>query len=225
MSDEQFSEEAKFLLAAKLYEIGKLTSGQAARLCGKERVAFLLSLPRVGVPVSNLRPEDAQAEIDFARNGWTDRHQHWPTNRPGANGCTRNWSPLPYEFLCPLEVRNELDEGSLQGYPLISPAWLLVMPLANPLSPVSLANLDRGEAAVIELALEQNIPLVGIDEIKGRSAARAVGLKVVGSLGLVARAKTLGLISAVHPLIEKATRSGVHYHPDLIERVLKEIGE
>jgi predicted HTH domain antitoxin len=66
LSVEQFSEEAKFLLAAKLYELGKLTSGQAARLCGKGRVDFLLSLPRVGVPISNLRSEDAQAEIDFA---------------------------------------------------------------------------------------------------------------------------------------------------------------
>jgi hypothetical protein len=28
-----------------------------------------MSLPRIGVPVSNLRPEDAQAEIDFARHG------------------------------------------------------------------------------------------------------------------------------------------------------------
>ncbi len=69
LSVEQFSEEAKFLLAAKLYELGKLTSGQAARLCGKGRVDFLLSLPRVGVPISNLRSEDAQAEIDFAKHG------------------------------------------------------------------------------------------------------------------------------------------------------------
>jgi len=69
LSVEQFSEEAKFLLAAKLYELGKLTSGQAARLCGKGRVDFLLSLPRVGAPISNLRPEDAQAEIDFAQRG------------------------------------------------------------------------------------------------------------------------------------------------------------
>jgi predicted HTH domain antitoxin len=69
MSEEQFSEEAKFLLAAKLYELGKLSSGQAARLCGKTRVDFLMSLTRIGIPVSNLRPEDAQAEIDFARNG------------------------------------------------------------------------------------------------------------------------------------------------------------
>lgn len=69
LSPEQFTEEAKFLLAAKLYELGRLTSGQAARLCGKERVAFLLSLERVGVPMSNLRPEDAETELSFARDG------------------------------------------------------------------------------------------------------------------------------------------------------------
>lgn len=69
MSAEQFSEEARFLLAAKLYELGKVTSGQAARLSGKGRVDFLMSLTRVGIPVSNLQPEDADAELDFARNG------------------------------------------------------------------------------------------------------------------------------------------------------------
>lgn len=63
---DQFSDEARFLLAAKLYEIGKLSSGQAAQLCGKGRVDFLLSLERLGVSVSNLRPEDAAAEIAFA---------------------------------------------------------------------------------------------------------------------------------------------------------------
>jgi len=69
MSVEQFSDEARFLLAAKLYELGRLSSGQAAKLCGKGRVEFLLSLPRIGVPVSNLRPEDAATEIEFGLNG------------------------------------------------------------------------------------------------------------------------------------------------------------
>jgi hypothetical protein len=69
LSPEQFSEEAKFLLAAKLYEIGKLTSGQAAQLCGKGRVEFLFSLEHAGVMMSNMRPEDADCELDFARNG------------------------------------------------------------------------------------------------------------------------------------------------------------
>ena len=69
MPKEEFEIEAKFLLAAKLYELGKLSSGQAARLCGKGRVDFLHSLPRVGVSISNLRPEDAEVELRFLHNG------------------------------------------------------------------------------------------------------------------------------------------------------------
>lgn len=69
LSPDEFSEEAKFLLAAKLYELGRATSGQAADLCNRSRIEFLLSLPRAGVPISNLRPEDAAAELDFARHG------------------------------------------------------------------------------------------------------------------------------------------------------------
>lgn len=69
LSESQFCAEARFILAGKLYELGKLTSGQAARLCGKGRVEFLLDLPRIGIPVSNLRAEDAEAELRFARGG------------------------------------------------------------------------------------------------------------------------------------------------------------
>jgi predicted HTH domain antitoxin len=69
LTAEQFAEEARFVLAAKLYEMGRLTSGQAAALCGMSRVAFLLSLERVGVPMSNLRPEDAETELGFAHRG------------------------------------------------------------------------------------------------------------------------------------------------------------
>lgn len=68
MSQTEFASEAKFLLAAKLYELGRVTSGQAAKLCGKERTDFLLGLARVGVPTSNLREEDAEDELAFGRN-------------------------------------------------------------------------------------------------------------------------------------------------------------
>ncbi len=69
LSPEEFSAEAKFLLAAKLYELGRVTSGQAANLCGRTRVAFLADLPRVGVKVSNLGPDDSADELAFARDG------------------------------------------------------------------------------------------------------------------------------------------------------------
>lgn len=66
MPRDAFEREATFLLAAKLYELGRLASGQAARLCGMERVAFLLALPRVGVSMTNLKAEDLDAELEFA---------------------------------------------------------------------------------------------------------------------------------------------------------------
>jgi predicted HTH domain antitoxin len=66
LSAQEFSTEASLLLAAKLYELGRLSSGKAARLCGRERVTFLMELPRLGVHVSNLRAEDADDEIRFA---------------------------------------------------------------------------------------------------------------------------------------------------------------
>jgi predicted HTH domain antitoxin len=49
--------------------LGRLSSGQAAKLCGMARVQFLLALPRIGVKVSNLSVEDADDELAFARNG------------------------------------------------------------------------------------------------------------------------------------------------------------
>ncbi len=68
VTDKEFSEEAKLLLAAKLYEMGKISSGQAARLAGKNRVEFLLSLSRLNVPMSNLREDDLENELNFAIN-------------------------------------------------------------------------------------------------------------------------------------------------------------
>lgn len=40
LSPESFEQEAKIALAMKLYEMGRLSSGQAASLAGISRVAF-----------------------------------------------------------------------------------------------------------------------------------------------------------------------------------------
>lgn len=64
LSDAEFSNEAKFLLAAKLYELGRLSSGKAAEIAGMERVEFLFSLSRLKIPMSNLRPEDVNDELN-----------------------------------------------------------------------------------------------------------------------------------------------------------------
>ncbi len=57
---EQFEQEARLMLAAKLFELGRLSSGKAARVAGMDRVTFLLSLNRVGVAMLDL--DDAEME-------------------------------------------------------------------------------------------------------------------------------------------------------------------
>jgi predicted HTH domain antitoxin len=66
MSDTEFNQQARFLLAAKLYELGRLSSGRAAELAGMERVEFLALIPTVGVPTSNLTQEDLTDDLKFA---------------------------------------------------------------------------------------------------------------------------------------------------------------
>lgn len=101
--------------------------------------------------------------------------------------------------------------GADHGYDVEIPDWLTVEPLKTNPSPLAIASLDLGEAAVIQLALESNIETVCIDELKGRRAAVAVGLKIVGSLGLLGKAKRLGQVGELRPLIEQARSGGIFY--------------
>jgi predicted HTH domain antitoxin len=67
MSAEQFESEARFALAAKLYEMGRLASGKAAQLAGTDRATFLLSLHRVGVAMVTLDAEEIDSELRYGR--------------------------------------------------------------------------------------------------------------------------------------------------------------
>lgn len=60
-----FSEEARFLLASKLFEQGRISSGKAGRLSGMGRVEFLLAASRSGVSVVDLTEDEMTDE--FAR--------------------------------------------------------------------------------------------------------------------------------------------------------------
>ncbi len=81
-------------------------------------------------------------------------------------------------------------------------------------------DLDEGEIAALALAIERGIRNVLIDEKAGRIAARALGLKPSGLLGLLVEAKRRGLINAVLPLAD-ALRDGARFR--MTEDLRKEI--
>ena len=67
MSDGEFVDEVRFLAAAKLFELGRLTAGKAAQLAQMERVEFIYRLGTIKVPAINLLDEEIEAEIQAAR--------------------------------------------------------------------------------------------------------------------------------------------------------------
>ena len=64
LSPEMFEQEARFALAVKLYEMGRLTYGQAARLAGVSRVTFLLDCRRYGA--ASVEWDQAEIDAEFA---------------------------------------------------------------------------------------------------------------------------------------------------------------
>ena len=50
-------------MALKYFELGEVTSGQAALMCGMGRVAFLAEASRSGVPAVELTDEDLTREF------------------------------------------------------------------------------------------------------------------------------------------------------------------
>lgn len=66
-SHVEFEKEARKALAVKLYELGRLTSGQAAEMAGVSRLDLLLDCPEYGTPSVKWDAEELTSE--FGRAG------------------------------------------------------------------------------------------------------------------------------------------------------------
>jgi predicted HTH domain antitoxin len=66
-SPEAFEQEIIFLVAAKLYELGRISSGRAADLAGLSRVEFLDKLGQYRISIFNYPLEELERELGEAR--------------------------------------------------------------------------------------------------------------------------------------------------------------
>jgi len=70
--------------------------------------------------------------------------------------------------------------------------------------------LDRGESEAITLAIEVNAAALLVDERAARTVAASLGLKSIGVLAALLRAKVEGLVDAVRPLMDQL-RTGIDF--------------
>ncbi len=65
-SPAEFEAEARLLLAVKLYELGRVSTGRAAELAGMSRVSFIFALDRFGLSPIGVDPDELAEDMAHA---------------------------------------------------------------------------------------------------------------------------------------------------------------
>ncbi len=85
--------------------------------------------------------------------------------------------------------------------------------------------LGAGETETIALGLENPASLVILDDQLGRRIARAAGLRITGTLGVVLKAKRVGLLPSIATTVTDLRAAGLWIGEELAANVIAEAGE
>ncbi len=128
----------------------------------------------------------------------------------------------------PWAVCQEMLAGGPSGFAVAefeAAHWLQKDSTPLEIAPILINSLDRGEAAVIQLALNQNVQTVCIDEMAGRRIAKLSGLLVTGSIGVLLRARREGYQFSMRDAIQRMRQRGVWLSERVVTFALAQAGE
>lgn len=86
-------------------------------------------------------------------------------------------------------------------------------------------DLGPSETQVINHAVMHSADRVVLDDLEARRCAKAMGRTIIGTLGIVGRAKVRGLIDRAEPVIWRLRESGLYVSDDLVKKLLREVRE
>jgi len=134
-----------------------------------------------------------------------------------------------YKRVCvPLEVCGEITTGESSRFAALefeAAHWLEKWKQPLTLPAVLLNSLDIGEASVIQLALNERIQTVCIDESAGRRMSRLNGLLVTGSVGILLRARREGHPFSMREALQRMKSRGIWLSQSVEDFALREAGE
>jgi predicted nucleic acid-binding protein len=118
---------------------------------------------------------------------------------------------LYQQLVVPEAVRDELHIGRVQGEDtpeLEAYTWMTVRTVRVPEVIQLITDLGPGEAQVLALALEEPGSLVILDDGFARAVAKARGIRLTGTAGVLLKAKQEGYIRVVAPLLDTLMQMG-----------------
>ena len=126
----------------------------------------------------------------------------------------------------PQAVFDEIKSPSVQRQVNANRDWIRVEQI-NDISQKQMyrAKLHAGEVEVMILAQEKKADLVILDDNAAKKTAKFLGLRVIGTLGILVLAKKRGYIKEVSPVLDALKRDGFFVSDDLCDLVLKQADE
>jgi predicted nucleic acid-binding protein len=105
--------------------------------------------------------------------------------------------------------------------------WAIAYVTPDVAVPATIATWELGLGESQVLALAHAIPAseVALDDLAARRCALAHGILVVGTLGLLLRAKRHRLIPAARPLLKQLLDSGMYLEEELVANALAQVRE
>lgn len=85
--------------------------------------------------------------------------------------------------------------------------------------------LGRGEAEAIVLAKDIDAELIILDDKEARKIAKSLGLKVIGTVGLLILGKNRGYYTKIRPILKKLEAVNFRLSETLVEEILRSVNE
>ena len=122
------------------------------------------------------------------------------------------------------EVTVKKDSACQQ---IVSADWIHVEQIKNDSDKkMYKAKLHDGEVEVMILAQEnEKAELVVIDDNAAKKTAKYLGLTVTGTVGVLLKAKTSGVITEIQPILESMKLKGFYISENIEQMILKQAGE
>ena len=129
-------------------------------------------------------------------------------------------------ILVPDAVYREVEAGMDDAGVVAALKWAGTRRVADVGVPASILGWDlgAGESQVLAHCLAGGYGAV-LDDGEARAAAKVHSLPLVGTLGIILRARRAGLLPAARPLVERLLESGSYLSADLVREALAKIGE
>ena len=126
----------------------------------------------------------------------------------------------------PQAVFDEIKSPSVQRQVNANRDWIRVEQISDTSQKqMYRAKLHAGEVEVMILAQEKKADLVILDDNAAKKTAKFLGLRVIGTLGILVLAKKRGYIKEVSPVLDALKRDGFFVSNDLCDLVLKQADE